>query len=148
MCAAFPSRKLSLCRICAPGLLLKCFVGRSPGQQVSTCFSCCTGINPAMAGGKGKDAFRAESISSVCSLRCCDLWWHSPPRQGSGEDLDGTRRFSSLGKPGGGKETSFSGPWGCGRWGFSSTQNHSDRAGPCGGLAWMRVPRYCSSCRD
>lgn len=41
----------------------------SPGQQVSTCFSCCAGINPAMAGGKGKATFRAGSIPPICSVR-------------------------------------------------------------------------------
>ena len=35
----------------------------------------------------------------------------APSRQESEEDLDSTQRFSSLGKPGGGKGTSFSGPW-------------------------------------
>jgi len=111
MCAAFPSRKLSPRRIYAPGLLLKCFVGRSPGQQVSTRFSCCAGINPAMAGGKGKDTFIAESISSVCFLRYRDLWQRYFTRRESREGLDSTQCFSSLGKPGGGRGTSFSGPW-------------------------------------
>lgn len=64
-----------------------------------------------MAGGKGKDMFIAESISSVCFLRCHDLWQHYSPRQESGEDLDSTWCFFGLGKPGGGKGTSFSGWW-------------------------------------
>lgn len=94
-----------------------------------------------MAGGKGKDTFRAESISSVCSVRCCDLWWHYSPRQGSGEDLDGTQHFTSLGKPGGGEADLLLWAMGCGSQGFSSTQNHSDMAGPWGGSCLNEGPK-------
>lgn len=66
VCAAFPSGELSPGRIFAPGLLLKCFVGRSPAQQVSTCFSCCVGINLSMAGAEGKDELWL--LKSVCAI--------------------------------------------------------------------------------
>lgn len=71
-----------------------------------------------MAGGKGKDTFRAESISLLCFLRCRDLWRLCSPWQEDGEDLDGTRSFSGFAKLGGGK-----GP--CGR----SDRHSSDVAG-------------------
>lgn len=144
MCAAFPSRKLSPCRIRAPGLLLKRFVGRSPGQQVSTCFSCWAGINPAVAGGKGKDTFIAESISSVCLLRRRDLWQGYYPRQESWKDLESSRLFSSTRTPGGGKGTCFSGLWAAvarGSWLAKITTMWP------GGLAWERDLKCSSGCR-
>lgn len=46
------------------------------------------------------------------------------PRQESGKDLDTTRCFSSLGKGGSGKGTSFFSAMGCGSQGLLCTQNN------------------------